>query len=158
MAAAEQEGLPFLVSAAPIFDDKAERSSAFVETPVFERAELVEPGGRQNCRANSLGICCQPIGLAYYIEHGPSGEMGNETEDSPNCEIADHDERQQPKAIGSLRGQSPKDIEQRQGRREHHCGQHQNQPPTNSTPVKVSPPPCSARHSLLAIASSVHLP
>jgi hypothetical protein len=71
MSAAQQKGLPFLAGPAPMFDDKPERHAALVETAVFERAELVEPGSRLNRRADHPPIGDQPIGLAYHREPCP---------------------------------------------------------------------------------------
>ena len=94
MSDAEQQGLPFVPSAAPVLDSKAQRRPARVETAVFERAELVNPGNGQNGCTHYPGIRRQPIKLTRPSEEGPTGEMGDETETGPDCQIADGDECQ----------------------------------------------------------------
>jgi hypothetical protein len=122
---AKQKCLPSLTGVAPVFDHEAERRPAFVETAVFDRAELVKPGGHQDRCADHPAIGDQPVRLANAGKDRPSSEMRGETKRCPDGEIANDHERYPRSPIGAACRQPPENVEQRQYRGQHHCRQHQ---------------------------------
>jgi hypothetical protein len=67
MMDAEQERVSVFMPAAPVFHDKTQRRSAFVQTAVFEPSELKTAGQQQRARSNDPAVGVEPRNSFYSL-------------------------------------------------------------------------------------------
>ena len=95
MMRAEQERLAPLGPASPVPDHEGERRPALLETAVFERAELEQPGQRQHARRDQPAIEGQPRAVSRQSVQSAVRQMRQQPEAAPDREVAgDHQPQQ----------------------------------------------------------------
>jgi hypothetical protein len=73
MMDAEPKCVSVFMPATPVFHDKTQRRSAFVQAAVFEPSELKTAGQQQRARSNDPAIVLEPRASFYSLMQYPIG-------------------------------------------------------------------------------------